>query len=328
VHFDLFYGTPSPGNAKARRCTPQNRFSITRQLAYSMDETRRALDLCLFINGLPIATFELKNSLTKQTVEDAVEQYRRDRDPRERLFEFGRCVVHFAVDDSEVRMCTELRGKGSWFLPFNKGYNDGAGNPPNPHGLKTDYLWKEVLTPAGLTDILENYAQIVEEKDPRTGRKKRRQVWPRYHQLGVVRQALADVRAHGAGKRYLIQHSAGSGKSNSIAWLAHQLIGLQARRRCGRQAIFDSVIVVTDRRILDDQIQTTIKAVHAGGRDRGPRRALGRPAPLHRGGQEDHRLDGAEVPFILDEIATEAGKPSPSSSTRRIRARAARPRRR
>ena len=149
VHFDLFYGTPSPGNAKAEALHAQNRFSITRQLAYSMDETRRALDLCLFINGLPIATFELKNSLTKQTVEDAVEQYKRDRDPRERLFEFGRCVVHFAVDDSEVRMCTELKGKASWFLPFNKGYNDGAGNPPNPHGLKTDYLWKEVLTPAG-----------------------------------------------------------------------------------------------------------------------------------------------------------------------------------
>jgi len=139
-HFDLFYGTPSPGNDKAAALHGENRFSVTRQLAYSMDETRRALDLCLFINGLPIATFELKNSLTKQTVEDAVEQYRRDRDPRERLFEFGRCVVHFAVDDSEVRMCTHLKGKSSWFLPFNKGYNDGAGNPPNPHGLKPDYL--------------------------------------------------------------------------------------------------------------------------------------------------------------------------------------------
>ena len=144
VHFDLFYGTPSPGNAKAVERHAQNRFSITRQLAYSMEETRRALDLGLFINGLPIATFELKNSLTKQTVEDAVEQYRRDRDPRERLFEFGRCVVHFAVDDSEVRMCPALKGKASWFLPFNKGFNDGAGNPPNSSGLKTDYLWREV----------------------------------------------------------------------------------------------------------------------------------------------------------------------------------------
>jgi hypothetical protein len=130
VQFDLFYWTPSKGNVKAAALHAQNRFSVTRQLAYSMDETRRALDLCLFVNGLPIATFELKNSLTKQTVQDAVEQYRRDRDPRERLFEFGRCVVHFAVDDSEVQMCTELKGKGSWFLPFNTGYNDGAGNPP------------------------------------------------------------------------------------------------------------------------------------------------------------------------------------------------------
>src|SRR5262249_5492327 len=253
--FDLFYGTPSPGNAKATALHAQNRFSITRQLAYSIDETKRALDLCLFINGLPIATFELKNSLTKQTAEDAVSQYRRDRDPRERLFEFGRCVVHFAVDDSEVMMCTELKGKASWFLPFNKGYNDGAGNPPNPHGLKTDYLWKEVLTPAGLTTILENYAQIVEEKDPRTGKKKRKQVWPSYHQLGVRRQTLADLGGRGAGKRYLIQHSAGSGKSNSIGWLVHQLVGL---RRDDKE-VFDSVIVVTDRTILDDQIQTTIK---------------------------------------------------------------------
>jgi type I restriction enzyme, R subunit len=255
LRFDLFYGTPSPGNAKAEQRHAENRFSITRQLAYSMDETRRALDLCLFINGLPIATFELKNSLTKQTVEDAVQQYKRDRDPRERLFEFGRCVVHFAVDDSEVRMCTELRGKDSWFLPFNKGYDDGAGNPPDPHGLKTGYLWKDILTPAGLTDILENYAQIVEEQDPRSGRKKRKQIWPRYHQLGVVRHALSDVREHGAGRRYLVQHSAGSGKSNSIAWLAHQLIGV----RRDDKDVFDSVIVVTDRRILDSQIQTTIK---------------------------------------------------------------------
>jgi type I restriction enzyme R subunit len=257
VHFDLFYGTPSEGNAKAQALHAQNRFSITRQLAYSLDETRRALDLCLFINGLPIATFELKNNLTKQTVADAEEQYKRDRDPREKLFGFGRCVVHFAVDDSKVSMCTELKGKASWFLPFNKGYNDGSGNPPNPHGLKTDYLWKEVLTPAGLTDILENYAQIVVEpnRTGKTGKKKRKQVWPRYHQVGVVRQALADVRAHGAGKRYLVQHSAGSGKSNSIAWLAHQLISVKR----GGKEVFDSVIVVTDRRLLDHQIQTTIK---------------------------------------------------------------------
>jgi type I restriction enzyme R subunit len=309
VHFDLFYGTPSPGNAKAEALNAQNRFSITRQLAYSMDETRRALDLCLFINGLPITTFELKNSLTKQTVEDAVEQYKRDRDPRERLFEFGRCVVHFAVDDSKVQMCTELAGKRSWFLPFNKGYQDGAGNPPNPHGLKTDYLWKEVPTPAGLTNILENYAQIVEERDPRTGKKKRKQVWPRYHQLGVVRQALADVRADGAGKRYLIQHSAGSGKSNSIAWLAHQLIGLKRDDK----EVFDSVVVVTDRRLLDDQIQATIRQFMQVGATVGHAE--------HSGDLRKFIEEGKKI------IVSRAAGPSPSLSTRRIRARAVRPRR-
>jgi type I restriction enzyme R subunit len=282
----------------------QNRFSMTRQVAYSMDETRRALDLVLFINGLPIATFELKNSLTKQTVADAIEQYRRDRDPRERLFEFGRCVVHFAVDDSEVHMCTELRGKGSWFLPFNKGYKDGAGNPPNPYGLKTDYLWKEILTPAGLTNILENYAQIVEEMDPRTGRKKRRQVWPRYHQLGVVQHALADVRAHGAGKRYLIQHSAGSGKSNSIAWLSHQLIGVKREDK----EVFDSVIVVTDRRILDDQIQTTIKQFMQVGATVGHAKDSGDLRQFIQEGKKIIVSTVQKFPHILDEIATEGGK--------------------
>lgn len=190
---DLFFGTPSPGNQKATRRFAENRFSVTRQLRYSRDDTTHALDLALFINGLPIATFELKNSLTKQTVEDAMEQYKRDRDPREKLFEFGRCMVHFAVDDAQVMFCTQLKGKASWFLPFNKGFNDGAGNPPNPGGLKTDYLWKDVLTPKGLTDIIENYAQIVERRDPKTGRMKRDQLFPRFHQLDVVRKLLRPV---------------------------------------------------------------------------------------------------------------------------------------
>ena len=303
-HFDLFFGTPSEGNAKAQALHAKNRFSITRQLAYSNDEARRSLDLGLFINGLPIATFELKNSLTKQTVEDAVEQYRRDRDPREPLFAFGRCVVHFAVDDSEVKMCTELKGKGSWFLPFNKGYNDGAGNPPNPYGLKTDYLWKEVLTPAGLTNILENYAQIVETKNVKTGKKKRSQVFPRYHQLGVVRQALDDVRTNGAGKRYLVQHSAGSGKSNSIAWLAHQLIGV---KRNGKE-VFDSVIVVTDRRILDDQIQKTIKQFMQVGATVGHAEHSGDLRKFIQEGKKIIVTTVQKFPFILDEIATEGGK--------------------
>ena len=165
-HIDLFYGTQSPENTRAVDRHAANRFSITRQLHYSREQSRRSLDLALFINGLPVATFELKNSLTKQTAEDAEEQYKCDRDPRETLFQFGRCVVHFALDDHEVRMCTALKGdKGtareSWFLPFNQGWNQGAGNPPNPYGIKTDYLWRRILTPGGLTDILENYAQVV-----------------------------------------------------------------------------------------------------------------------------------------------------------------------
>ena len=176
----LFYGTPTANNEKARELFGQNIFSVTRQLRYSANETQLALDMGIFINGLPIATFELKNKLTKQTVEDAVQQYKNDRDPKELLFQFGRCVVHFAVDDHEVRMCTHLKGKSSWFLPFNKGFNDGAGNPPNSAGLATDYLWKEILTKDRLTDILENYAQIVEEKDEKTGKKKAKQIFPRY----------------------------------------------------------------------------------------------------------------------------------------------------
>lgn len=252
---ELFYGTPSPGNPAAEENYAQNRFSVTRQLRYSRDETQLALDVCLFINGLPVITFELKNSLTKQTVADAVQQYKLDRDPREKLFEFGRCMVHFAVDDHEVYMCTHLQSEASWFLPFNHGWNDGAGNPPNPDGLKTDYLWKKILTPESLTNIIENYAQVIETKEEKTRRKKAVQIFPRYHQLDVVRKLLVSVSAQGCGNRYLIQHSAGSGKSNSIAWLAHQLIGLEK----SNQPIFDSIIVVTDRRLLDKQIRDTIK---------------------------------------------------------------------
>ncbi len=303
LEFILFYGTPSAGNATAAALHAKNRFTITRQLAYSTDETRRSLDLCLFINGMPIATFELKNSLTKQTVEDAVEQYKRDRDQREKLFAFGRCVVHFAVDDSAVQMCTELKGKGSWFLPFNKGHHDGAGNPPNPNGLKTDYLWKEILTTAGLTDILENYAQIV-ETSTKSGKKKYTQVFPRYHQIGVVRKALAEINACGAGKRYLIQHSAGSGKSNSIAWLAHQLIGI---KRNGKE-VFDSVIVITDRRILDDQIQKTIKQFMQVGSTVGHADDSGDLRKFISEGKKIIVSTVQKFPHILNEIAIEGGK--------------------
>ena len=298
---NLFYGTPSPGNVKGRVQYRQNRFSVTRQLRYSADNAQLALDLCLFINGLPVATFELKNSLTKQTVEDAVEQYKRDRNHREKLFEFGRCLAHFAVDDHEVRFCTHLKGKESWFLPFNRGWNDGRGNPPNPNGLKTDYLWKQVLTRDGLTDIIENYAQIVETKDDKTGRKKREQIWPRYHQLDVVRKLLADVSGRGAGARYLIQHSAGSGKSKSIAWLVHQLIGLE---RDG-SALFDSVVVVTDRRVLDKQISDNIKQFAQVGSVVGHAESSRHLRALLQEGKRIVITTVQKFPFIIDAIGNE-----------------------
>lgn len=300
-HFDLFYETPSPGNEKAKRHYYANRFSVTRQLRYSRDETQLSLDLCLFINGLPIITFELKNSLTKQTVGDAIEQYRRDRDPREKLFEFGRCIVHFALDDHEVRFCTHLKGKESWFLPFNQGWNDGAGNPPNPHGIKTDYLWKQILTRESLTDILENYAQIIEKKDEKSIRKKYLQIWPRYHQLDVVRKLLAVIPKDGVGRRYLIQHSAGSGKSNSIAWLAHQLIGLNK----DETDMFDSIIVVTDRRILDQQIKDTIKQFAQVSATVGHAEYSGDLRRFITGGKKIIISTVQKFPIILDEIGAE-----------------------
>ena len=298
---DLFYGTPSPGNVKAKVLYSQNRFGVTRQLRYSMDNAQLALDLYLFINGLPVATFELKNSLTKQTVDDAVEQYKRDRNPRERLFEFGRCLAHFAVDDHEVRFCTHLMGKDSWFLPFNRGWNDGRGNPPNPNGLKTDYLWKEVLTRDSLTNIIESYAQVVETKDDRTGRKKRAQIWPRYHQLDVVRRLLADLTSKEVGARYLVQHSAGSGKSNSIAWLSHQKVGLE---RDG-DPLFDSVIVVTDRKVLDKQIRDTIRQFSQVRSVVGHAETSGHLRSLLREGKKIVITTIQKFPFILDAIGDE-----------------------
>lgn len=308
---DLFYGSPSAGNVKAAALNAENRFSVTRQLRYSRDGTAHALDLAIFINGLPVFTFELKNSLTKQTVADAEEQYRRDRDPRERLFEFGRCIAHFAVDDAEVRFCPHLQGKASWFLPFNKGWNDGAGNPPNPDGLKTDYLWKDILKPQSLTNIIENYAQIVSvdkrRLDPRTGRRitttERVQVFPRYHQLDVVRELLADARRNSAGRRYLIQHSAGSGKSNSIAWLAHQLVGLKGRGQADGADIFDSVIVVTDRRILDKQLNETLRGFAQVGATIGHADRSGDLRRFLDGGKKIIVTTVQKFPHVLDDIA-------------------------
>lgn len=306
ISLDLFYGTPTPGNTKAETLFDANIFSVTRQLQYSKDETQLALDLGLFINGLPVATFELKNRLTKQNTEDAVQQYKRDRDSKELLFHFGRCIVHFAVDDQDVQMCTHLQDNDSWFLPFNKGFNDGAGNPPNPNGLKTDYLWKQILTKTGFTDIIENYAQVVEEKDEKGRKKPPKQIFPRYHQLDVVHKLLADAEDSGVGKRYLIQHSAGSGKSNSIAWLAHQLIGLgDGAPDASSSALFDSVIVVTDRKVLDKQIKDTIKQFSQVSATVGHAEHSGDLRKFIKDGKKIIISTVQKFPFILDEIGDE-----------------------
>ena len=300
-HIDLYYPTPTEGNAKAAELHVENRFVITRQVHHSPSNRGDAVDLVAFVNGLPVFTFELKNNITTQTVDDAVQQYQRYRDPRELLFAFGRTVAHFALDDQRVRFTTHLKGNASWFLPFDQGFNDGAGNPPNPDGVMTEYLWRRILAPQSLAGIIENYAQIVTEKNPVTGKKTSKAIFPRFHQLDVVRRLLADVEANGAGRRYLIQHSAGSGKSNSIAWLVHQLA--EATHQ-GRVA-FDSIIVVTDRVILDDQLSQTIKSflqvgstvVHAA-RSGDLRRAI-------EAGKKIIVTTVQKFPYILDDIGSE-----------------------
>lgn len=259
----LFYDKPvSAYNQKSNELYQANVFSVIRQVYYST-KNKNSLDVVCFINGLPVISFELKNELTKQNVKHAIGQYKKDRDPNEELFRLGRMVVNFAVDTEEVWMCTELKGEGSYFLPFNKGNKNGAGNEPNG-GIKTDYLWKEILTKDTLTNILQNYAKLItEEKESKDakGKKKikksKKLIFPRFHQLAVVSKLLKDAQEKGAGQKYLIQHSAGSGKSNSISWLAHQLVGLHDKT--GSKTIFDTVIVVTDRRVLDKQIRENIK---------------------------------------------------------------------
>ena len=253
--FDMYYPLPSELNPTAQEMYAKNIFCVTRQLFYSKDNSN-SIDVMVSLNGMPVMTIELKNHYTGQTVENAIKQYQTDRDANDPLLAPKRCAVHFAVDDDDIRMCTWLSGKSSWFLPFNKGVNGGAGNPINPHGVRTAYLWEDILKKEFLSDIIENYAQVVKKKDEKTGKEKISVVWPRYHQLEVVRKLLAETRANGVGNRYLIQHSAGSGKSNSITWLAYQLVGLLD----GTEPLMDSVIVVTDRVNLDKQIRDNIAA--------------------------------------------------------------------
>lgn len=258
AHFDLLYRLPyNDLNPEVVANFAANIFSVTRQVHYSESDTFKSVDMVLFVNGLAIATLELKNPWTGQNVHNAIKQYRTDRDPREPLFEFGRCLVHFAVDPDEAYMCAQLAGNDSNFLPFNKGFNFGKGNPINPNGHKTAYLWQDILPRRSLTNIIEQFAKFTVEKDKKTGKERKALFFPRYHQLDVVRGILADAKQHGIGQTYLIQHSAGSGKSNSITWLAYQLVELYDT--AGTANVFDSVVVVTDRRVLDTQLKDNIK---------------------------------------------------------------------
>ena len=309
VTVDLYKLLPTPGNVTAAENFGKNIFSVTRQVRYSNDSGNE-LDMVIFINGLPVLTFELKNSLTKQTVADAIVQYQTTRSPQELLFQLGRCIAHIAVDDAEANFCTELKGKASWFLPFNRGWNSGAGNPPNPNGLKTDYLWKQVLTKESLANIVESFAQVVEEEEADASgkkKKKRKQIFPRFHQLRTVRALLRRAREDGVGRRYLIQHSAGSGKSNTIAWLAHQLVELRTAAD-PLMAQFDSIIVITDRRALDTQIARTIKGYDHVASIFGHSDNAQELREFLRRGKKIIVTTVQKFPFVLDELGDLSGK--------------------
>lgn len=256
--FRIAYFAPASGlNPETQRLYAANRLAITRQLRYS-NKHANTLDVVLNLNGIPVVTIELKNPMTGQTWRSAIHQYQNDRDPQDLIFQFKkRTLVHFAVDTDEVYMATRLSGKTTHFLPFNRGNNYGAGNPENPTGYKTAYLWEEVLERDSFLDIVARFIHIhVEEKMLGTKKvKKETVIFPRYHQLDAVRKLVADAREKGVGNNYLIEHSAGSGKSNSIAWLAHRLASLYNGKD---EKVFDSIIVITDRLVLDQQLQNTI----------------------------------------------------------------------
>ncbi|WP_020586180.1 type I restriction endonuclease subunit R [Desulfobacter curvatus] len=265
AHFSLFYPAPLASSAlRVKEQFQSNVFSATRQIHYSLDNPGESIDLVLFINGLAFATLELKNPWTGQTARfHGQKQYRIQRDNKQPLLQFGRCLVHMAVDTDEVYMTTKLAGPSTFFLPFNKGHDQGAGNPPNAHGHKSAYLWEAVFSKASIANIIEHFVRLDgKAKDPLN---KRTLFFPRYHQMDVVRKLVGHAAENGVGQTYLIQHSAGSGKSNSITWTAYQLIetypqhGLVPGAKDTERPLFDSVIVVTDRRLLDKQLRETIR---------------------------------------------------------------------
>ncbi|MBV8252420.1 MAG: type I restriction endonuclease subunit R [Chitinophaga sp.] len=265
AHFTLFFVPPvASSSQKVKDNFEKNRFSVTRQLRYSLANPGEEIDMVIFINGLPIVTMELKNPWTGQNAKvHGQEQYKFKRDVNQPLLNFGRCIVHFTLDTDEAYMTTKLDGANTFFLPFNLGHNFGKGNPPNPFGHKTAYIWQEVFTKLSLANIIQHFVRFDgKDTDPLS---KKNLFFPRYHQLDVVRRLVADAGRKGVGQSYLIQHSAGSGKSNSITWTAYQLIEIYPENeqvpgaRGISNPLFDSVIVVTDRRLLDKQLRENIK---------------------------------------------------------------------
>ncbi|WP_293881611.1 type I restriction endonuclease subunit R [Sphingobacterium sp. UBA1498] len=257
AHFTLFYEAPSASSAQAVRDNfEHNQFAVTRQVRYSNLNPGEEIDMVITVNGIPLCTIELKNTWTGQTAAvQGIHQYKHTRDSNQPLLQFGRCLVHFAVDTDEVYMTTKLQGKDTFFLPFNKGDDMGKGNPVNPNGHRTAYLWEETFSKESWASIIQHF-MLLEGKDSDPLNKKF-YIFPRYHQLDVVQRLIADVRKEGVGSTYLVQHSAGSGKSNSITWTAFQLIEVENQQG---MPLFDSVIVVTDRRVLDRQLRDNIKS--------------------------------------------------------------------
>ncbi|MCA9346927.1 type I restriction endonuclease subunit R [Candidatus Saccharibacteria bacterium] len=259
VQINLMYRKPNSGfNREAQELYEQNIFSVVRQVYFSPKD-ERSVDMVLFINGIPVVTLELKNQLTGQTVEHAKHQYKTDRQPNDKLFNFKRALVHFAVDNNLAFMTTRINGFKTFFFPFNKGFNNGAGNPMVKGKFATHYLWEDILTKDSLAEIISRFMHVLVEKkkDPITGRTNKNEIllFPRYHQRDVVRKLIDDASENGAGKNYLIQHSAGSGKSNSIAWTAHNLSDLHD---INDRKVFDKIIIITDRRVLDRQLRDTV----------------------------------------------------------------------
>ena len=307
--FQLVYFAPESSlNPEHALAYQNNIFSLIRQVKFSQKD-EKSLDTVIFINGLPISTLELKNYFTGQNVQNAIKQYRYDRDPREALFAFKRCLVHFAVDNDLVYMTTRLAGKSTFFLPFNKGFENGAGNPLNPSGFKSAYLWEEVLQKESLLQILAEFMLVaVERTTDEEGNEKEKEtlIFPRYHQLDAVRKMVTHAREHGTGQNYLVQHSAGSGKTKTISWLAHRLSSLHD---VNDQKVFDTAVVISDRRVIDKQLRDEVQQFE---------QTAGVVAAIDQGSSQlkEALESGKKIivstlqkfPFIVEELAKQEGK--------------------